>query len=53
VLRTRHPRPVDTDGRHTTETPTTFTLLPRRLTVIVPATLPEEHRGLSAIAEPA
>ncbi len=53
VLRTRHPRPVDTDGRHTTETPTTFTLLPRRLTVIVPAALPEDHRGLSAIAEPA
>ncbi|HEU4475373.1 MAG TPA: lipid kinase [Methyloceanibacter sp.] len=50
VLRTRRPRAVDTDGRHTTETPATFTLLPRSLTVIVPQALPEAHRGLSAIS---
>lgn len=53
TLRTRRPRPVDTDGRHATETPAEFTLLPQALTVLVPQQLPEDHRGLSAIAEPA
>jgi diacylglycerol kinase (ATP) len=52
TLRTRRPRPVDADGRHATETPAEFTLLPQSLTMLVPQALPADHRGLRALAEP-
>jgi YegS/Rv2252/BmrU family lipid kinase len=52
-LRTRRPRPVDADGRHAAETPAEFALMPQALTVLVPQALPENHRGLSALAETA
>jgi YegS/Rv2252/BmrU family lipid kinase len=53
MLRTRRPRPVDADGRHATDTPAEFTLTRQALTVIVPPELPDNHRGLSALAETA
>jgi diacylglycerol kinase (ATP) len=49
VLHTRRPKPVDTDGRLTTQTPATFAVLPRSLTVVVPRVLPNDHAGLSAV----
>ena len=50
ALHTRRPRPIDADGRLATQTPATFTVLPRSLTVVVPRALPEDHRGLSTIS---
>lgn len=47
ALRTARPRPIDTDGRLATKTPAEFSLLRQSLTVIVPLTLPESHRGIS------
>jgi YegS/Rv2252/BmrU family lipid kinase len=45
-LRTHRSRAVDVDGRLATKTPAEFGLLPKALTVIVPQTLPPDHRGL-------
>jgi diacylglycerol kinase family enzyme len=47
MLRTGRARSVDTDGRLATETPAEFSLLRESLTVLVPRTLPEGHRGIS------
>ena len=47
TLRTDRPRSVDADGELATETPATFGLRPKALTVMVPRTLPPSHRGLS------
>ena len=47
ALRTDRPRSVDVDGELATETPARFGLRPKALTVMVPRTLPPNHRGLS------
>lgn len=47
TLRTTKPRVIDADGVRATETPARFELRPRALRVIVPRTLPLDHRGLS------
>lgn len=52
-LRTRSARPVNADGRLVTTTPAEFTLLRRRLTVIVPTLKPADRLGLAELAEPA
>jgi diacylglycerol kinase (ATP) len=46
ALRTDRPRWVDADGQLATKTPAKFKLSPKALTVIVPKTLPLNHRGL-------
>jgi len=43
---TSTPRPINADGEIKAETPAEFSLLREALTVIVPHTLPEGHRGL-------
>jgi diacylglycerol kinase (ATP) len=48
ALRTDRPRSVNADGQLATKTPAEFGLLPKALTVIVPETLPPDHRGLDA-----
>ena len=48
-LRTERSRSVNADGRLATRTPAEFTLLPQGLTVIVPRTLPADHRGFVGI----
>jgi YegS/Rv2252/BmrU family lipid kinase len=48
-LLTSKPRPINADGELQEETPAEFTLRRHGLTVIVPATLPEGHRGLVEI----
>jgi YegS/Rv2252/BmrU family lipid kinase len=48
-LRTSRPRSVNADGEIVTKTPAEFTLLPKRLTVMVPQSLPADHRGLVGI----
>ena len=45
-LRTSRPRLVNADGEIVTKTPAEFTLLPERLTVMVPQSLPANHRSL-------
>ena len=45
-LRTSRPRSVNADGEISTKTPAELTLLPKRLTVMVPQSLPADHRGL-------
>ena len=45
-LRTSRPRSVNADGEIVTKTPAEFALLPERLTVMVPQSLPANHRGL-------
>jgi len=47
TLRTNRPRAINADGVRTTETPARFELRPNSLKVIVPRTLPLNHRGLS------
>ena len=46
TLRTDRPRSVDADGELATETPAAFGLRREALTVMVPCTLPPNHRGL-------
>jgi diacylglycerol kinase (ATP) len=48
ALHTDRPRSVNADGQLATKTPAEFGLLPKALTVIVPETLPPDHRGLDA-----
>lgn len=50
TLTTSSPRPINADGEIRGETPATFTLMRGGLRVIVPQTLPEGHRGLSALS---
>jgi diacylglycerol kinase (ATP) len=47
ALRTDRPRSVNADGQLATKTPAKFKLSPKALTVIVPQTLPLNHRGLA------
>jgi YegS/Rv2252/BmrU family lipid kinase len=47
TLSTNKSRVIDADGVQATETPARFELRPRALKVIVPRTLPLDHRGLS------
>ena len=46
-IRTRRPRPVNTDGELTTETPARFRVLPKAVAVLAPLSEPEEpaHTG--------
>ena len=48
-LRTSRPRSVNADGEISTKTPAELTLLPKRLTVMVPQSLPADHQGLVGI----
>jgi len=48
-LTTSRPRHVNADGEIKTETPAEFTVNRRGLTVVVPESLPAEHRGLVGI----
>jgi diacylglycerol kinase family enzyme len=41
TIRTSKPRPINTDGELTAETPATFRVIPRALGVFVPASRPE------------
>jgi YegS/Rv2252/BmrU family lipid kinase len=47
ALRTDRPRPVNADGQLVTQTPAKFGVSPKSLTVMVPQTLPLNHRGLA------
>ena len=47
ALRTDRPRPVNADGQLVTQTPAKFGVSPKSLTVMVPKTLPLNHRGLA------
>jgi diacylglycerol kinase (ATP) len=49
TLRTAMPRPINVDGELDAATPATFELIPGALTVIVPRTLPADHRGLAKL----
>jgi diacylglycerol kinase (ATP) len=49
ALHTDRPRPVNADGQLATQTPAKFELSPKALTVMVPQTLPLNHRGLSRL----
>jgi diacylglycerol kinase (ATP) len=49
MLRTDRPRRVDIDGTLATKTPAEFTVLREALTVIVPRSLHENHRGLVGV----
>jgi YegS/Rv2252/BmrU family lipid kinase len=49
TLRTATPRPINVDGELNAATPATFELIPAALTVIVPPTLPADHRGLAKL----
>jgi diacylglycerol kinase (ATP) len=48
-LTTSRPRHVNADGEIKTETPATFSVQRRGLTVVVPTSLPPGHRGLVGI----
>jgi YegS/Rv2252/BmrU family lipid kinase len=48
-LSTSRPRSVNADGEISTKTPAELTLLPKRLTVMVPQSLPADHQGLVGI----
>lgn len=48
-ITTSKPRPVNADGEIKTQTPAAFTLRRDGLTVIVPTTLPADHRGLAGL----
>jgi diacylglycerol kinase (ATP) len=48
-LRTDKSRSVDADGRLATKTPVELSLIRKGLTVIVPRTLPANHRGFVAL----
>ena len=53
-IRTRHPRPINTDGELVTFTPARFNLLPKAITVFTPEQKPDTDQaqanppGLSA-----
>jgi len=47
TLRTLRPRSIDADGELATETPASFEVRPKALTVIVPRKLSPGHRGFS------
>jgi diacylglycerol kinase family enzyme len=49
TLRTATPRPINIDGELDAATPATFELVPGALTVIVPRSLPADHRGLTKL----
>lgn len=49
TLRTATPRQINVDGELDAATPATFELIPSALTVIVPRTLPADHRGLQKL----
>ena len=49
TLRTATPRPINIDGELDAATPATFELVPAALTVIVPRSLPADHRGLTKL----
>jgi diacylglycerol kinase family enzyme len=48
-LRTTRPRPINVDGELHGATPARFDLTPTALTVILPPTLPTDHRGLTKL----
>ena len=47
ALRTNRPRPINVDGELVTQTPAEFEVKPKSLIVMVPRTLPLNHRGLA------
>lgn len=47
ALRTTRPRPINVDGELITQTPAEFGVNPKSLIVMVPQTLPLNHRGLA------
>jgi diacylglycerol kinase (ATP) len=49
-LRTGRPRSINADGEISTNTPAEFTLLPKRMTVMVPERLPPDHGGLAGLS---
>jgi diacylglycerol kinase family enzyme len=50
TLSTSSPRPINADGEIRAETPAEFSVVREGLTVVVPKTLPQGHRGLVGLA---
>ena len=50
ALRTIRPRPINVDGELVTQTPAEFEVKPKSLIVMVPRTLPLNHRGFANLA---